>query len=410
MARSTIDDAVAALARGGAVLVIDDEDRENEGDLVMAAEHASTDAVAFFLERTSGFLCVALDEQRAADLELDLMVSANTESQRTAFLVSVDLTHGTTTGISAADRAATIHALADPGLAPTDLARPGHVMPLRARSGGIHERAGHTEAAVRLCRMAGLSGASLLCEVVTPDRRDMMRRPALDDFARRQGIPMLTIAELVRSVPAEDARAPRGARVRRTGDAAIPTDLGTFRAVAYRSTTDSAEHLALTMGELDGAADVLVRLHSECLTGDLAGSLRCDCGAQLRMAMSAIATEGRGAIVYLRGHEGRGIGLGPKLRAYEIQQYHGLDTIEANLQLGLPIDSREYRTGALILDDLGITSVRLMTNNPQKCGALTEHGMPVTERIALEAVPNPHNQHYLAAKRDRLGHLLNGLV
>jgi 3,4-dihydroxy 2-butanone 4-phosphate synthase/GTP cyclohydrolase II len=408
MSWSSIDEAVAALAVGGTVLVVDDEDRENEGDLIMAAEHATTDAVAYFLEHTSGFLCVALDEQRSDDLELDLMVSANTESQRTAFLVSVDLKHGTTTGISAADRAATIRALADPGLAPEDLARPGHVMPLRARSGGVHERPGHTEAAVQLCGMAGLSGAALLCEIVTPDRRDMMRRPELEAFAQREGIPMITIADLVRSTyPVRLAPEPQ---VRRTGDATIPTDLGTFRAVSYRGAGDGIEHLALTMGDLRGSADVLVRLHSECLTGDLAGSLRCDCGAQLRMALNAVAEAGRGVVVYLRGHEGRGIGLGPKLRAYELQQHHGLDTIEANVRLGLPVDSRDYRTGAQILNDLGITSGRLMTNNPEKCQALADYGIPVTERVALEPVPNPYNVGYLTAKRDRLGHLLQGLA
>lgn len=336
------------------------------------------------------------------------MVSANTESHRTAFLVSVDLKHGTTTGISAADRAATIRALADPLLSPADLARPGHVMPLRARAGGVHERAGHTEAAVQLCRMAGLSGAALLCEIVTADRRDMMRRPELDDFAIRHGIPMITIADLVRSTPA--ARVVHDLRIRRTGEATIPSELGTFRAISYRSATDSTEHLALAMGDLDGKGDVLVRLHSECLTGDLMGSLRCDCGAQLRMAMNAIVAEGQGVIVYLRGHEGRGIGLGHKLQAYQLQQTRGLDTVEANIRLGLPVDDRDYGAGARILKDLGIASARLMTNNPKKCQALTEHGMTVTDRIALEAVPNRHNVGYLTAKRDRLGHLLRSFA
>ncbi|GAA3357580.1 GTP cyclohydrolase II [Saccharopolyspora gregorii] len=397
---SELAEARTALARGGMVLVVDDEDREDEGDLIMAAEHATTGDVAFFLEHTSGFLCVAIDEERSRDLELDLMVAAGTESHGTAFLVSVDLKHGTSTGISAGDRAATIRALADPRTAPQDLARPGHVLPLRARSGGVLERAGHTEAGVALCELAGASGAALLCEIVTPDRRGMMRRPALDEFAARHGIPMVTIAELVDHVRTS------GPAVRRTGRAEIPTDLGTFQATTYRSAA-GVEHLALTMGDPFGEGAPLVRLHSECLTGDLAGSLRCDCGTQLRMGMSAIAGEGRGALIYLRGHEGRGIGLGHKLRAYELQQHRGLDTVEANVELGLPVDGRDYADAARILHDLGATSVRLMTNNPDKCRALADHGIAVTERIALEAPPNPHNAGYLAAKRDRMGHLLH---
>lgn len=398
MPSPSIAEAIAALAAGGKVLVLDDEDRENEGDLIMAAEHASTDEVAFFLEHTSGFLCVALDERRADELELDLMVSANTESHRTAFLVSVDYRHGTTTGISAGDRAATIRALADPRLAPADLARPGHVMPLRAKPGGVLERTGHTEAGVDLCRAAGLSGAALLCEVVTPDRRDMMRRPELDAFAAEHGIPMISIAALV-----EWMRDHCG--IRRTGQAAIPTGLGEFRAISYEQ-ADGVEHLALVMGEVDGGEDVLVRLHSECLTGDLLGSLRCDCGSQLRMALEAVAAAGRGVIVYLRGHEGRGIGLGHKLRAYALQQYRGMDTVEANRALGLPVDSRDYVPAARILAELGIASVRLLTNNPDKCRALVDRGIAVSERLPVEAEPNEHNTRYLAAKRDRMGHLL----
>ncbi|GAA2804880.1 GTP cyclohydrolase II [Saccharopolyspora taberi] len=403
MPSSSIAEAVAALAAGGKVLVVDDEDRENEGDLIMAAEHATTDDVAFFLEHTSGFLCVSIDEQRADELGLDLMVSANTESQGTAFLVSVDYRHGTTTGISAGDRAKTIRALADPRLEPADLARPGHVLPLRAKPGGVLRRAGHTEAGVDLCRMAGLSGAALLCEVVTPDRRHMMRRPELDGFAARHDIPMISIAALV------EWMRERG-DVRPTGQATIPTDLGAFRAITYRSGSDGVEHLALAMGDVAGAEDVLVRLHSECLTGDLLGSLRCDCGAQLRMAMEHIAAAGRGVVVYMRGHEGRGIGLGHKLRAYELQQHQGMDTIEANRALGLPVDSRDYIPAARILSGLGIASARLMTNNLDKYRALAECGITVSERLPLEAEPNEHNISYLAAKRDRMGHLLQQLA
>lgn len=399
MPTSSVAEAVATLAAGGKVLVIDDEDRENEGDLIMAAEHATTDEVAFFLEHTSGFLCVSIDERRSAELELDLMVTANTESHGTAFLVSVDHRRGTSTGISAGDRASTIRALADPALAPADLARPGHVMPLRARSGGVLERAGHTEAGVDLCRAAGLSGAALLCEIVTPDRREMMRRPALDEFARHHDIPMITIADLVDHVRAGETG------VRRTGSAEIPTDLGTFQATTYQSTA-GIEHLALTMGDPRGAGAPLVRLHSECLTGDLVGSLRCDCGTQLRAAMHAIAEQERGILIYLRGHEGRGIGLGHKLRAYELQQHRGMDTLEANVELGFPVDGRDYADAAYVLHDLGATAVRLMTNNPDKCRALAEHGITIDERIALEVPSNPHNTGYLAAKRDRMGHLL----
>lgn len=404
MPSSSIAEAIAVLAGGGKVLVVDDADRENEGDLIMAAEHATTDDVAFFLEHTSGFLCVAIDGDRADALELDLMVADNTESQRTAFLVSVDYRHGTTTGISAEDRARTIRALADPRLEPADLARPGHVMPLRARPGGVRERPGHTEAGVDLCRRAGLSGAALLCEIVTPDRRQMMRRPELDTFAARHGIPMISIADLVGWL--------RGGipGVHRTGQAAIPTDLGIFQAITYRAGSSDLEHVALTMGDTSGADDVLVRLHSECLTGDLLGSLRCDCGAQLRMAMEAIAAEGRGVVVYMRGHEGRGIGLGPKLRAYELQQYQGLDTVEANMALGLPVDRRDYTAAAEILTDLGIASVRLLTNNPDKCRALTGCGVPISERVGLEVQPNEHNMAYLAAKRHRMGHQLEQIA
>jgi 3,4-dihydroxy 2-butanone 4-phosphate synthase / GTP cyclohydrolase II len=400
---SPITAAVTALANGGMVLVVDDEDRENEGDLIMAAEYASTDAVAFFLEHTSGFLCVAIDESRAAALGLGLMVPDNTEAHRTAFLVSVDYRRGTTSGISAGDRAATIRALADPALDAADLARPGHVMPLLAKPGGVLERPGHTEAGVDLCRLAGLSGAALLCEIVTPDRRDMMRRDGLEQLAAEHAIPMISIAEL----RAWRERAERA--VTRSGRASLPTEVGEFEAIAYRSPGDGVEHLALVMGDVGTADAPLVRVHSECLTGDLAGSLRCDCGTQFRSALSAIADAGTGILIYLRGHEGRGIGLGHKLRAYELQQYEGLDTVDANVSLGLPVDSRDYRVACEILDDLGVTSVRLMTNNPDKEWALTDHGITVAERVAHESMPNPYNWPYLAAKRDRLGHTLQRL-
>jgi GTP cyclohydrolase II/3,4-dihydroxy 2-butanone 4-phosphate synthase/GTP cyclohydrolase II len=397
---STITEAVAALSRGGMVLVVDDEDRENEGDLIMAAEHANTDAVAFFLEYTSGFLCVAVDEQRAAELNLGLMVPDNTERHQTAFLVSVDYTPGTSSGISAGDRAATIRALADPQCNPADLARPGHVMPLLAKPGGVLERPGHTEAGVDLCRLAGLSGAALLCEIVTPDRREMMRRDGLRQLAAQHQLPMISIADL----RAWRERLER--RVTRTGQSSLPTEVGDFEAIAYQSPGDSVEHLVLVKGDVSGTDAPLVRVHSECLTGDLAGSLRCDCGAQFRSALSAIADAGSGIMIYLRGHEGRGIGLGHKLRAYELQQWMGLDTVDANLRLGLPVDSRDYGAACDILDDLGVCSVRLLTNNPDKVQALTDRGITVTERVAHEPMAGPHSWSYLTTKRDRMGHLL----
>ncbi|RYY42333.1 MAG: GTP cyclohydrolase II, partial [Actinomycetales bacterium] len=389
----------------------------NEGDLIMAAEYASTDAVAFFLEHTSGFLCVAIDEDRADTLGLDLMVPDNTEALNTAFLVSVDYRHGTTTGISAGDRGATIRALADPALQPADLARPGHVMPLLAKPGGVLERPGHTEAGVDLCRMAGLSGAALLCEIVTLDRREMMRRDDLEQLAARHSIPMISIADLRawRSrtegtvTPLRHNAARPGNTVRRSGRSTLPTEVGTFDAIAYHAPGDGIEHLALVMGDVAAGDAPLVRLHSECITGDLAGSLRCDCGPQFRSALSAIAEAGAGVLIYLRGHEGRGIGLGHKLRAYELQQHEGLDTIDANVSLGLPVDSRDYRVACEILDDLGVGRVRLMTNNPDKVGALIDHGITVAEQIPHESSPTAYNRSYLTTKRDRMGHTLQRL-
>ncbi|QHE68365.1 GTP cyclohydrolase II [Rhodococcus sp. WAY2] len=414
---STISDAVTALANKGMVLVVDDEDRENEGDLIMAAEYASTDAVAFFLEHTSGFLCVAIDDARADVLGLDLMVPDNTEAHKTAFLVSVDYRHGTTTGISAGDRGATIRALADPALQPADLARPGHVMPLLAKPGGVLERPGHTEAGVDLCRMAGLSGAALLCEIVTPDRREMMRRDELEQLAAQHSIPMISIADLrAWRARTEDTvtplrhNAPRAENtVLRSGHSTLPTEVGTFDAIAYHAPGDGVEHLALVTGDVAAAHAPLVRLHSECITGDLAGSLRCDCGPQFRSALSAIAEAGAGVLIYLRGHEGRGIGLGHKLRAYELQQHEGLDTVDANVSLGLPVDSRDYRVACEILDDLGVGRVRLMTNNPDKIGALIDHGITVAEQIPHESSPTAYNRSYLTTKRDRMGHTLQRL-
>ncbi|MGW4336946.1 3,4-dihydroxy-2-butanone-4-phosphate synthase [Rhodococcus koreensis] len=396
MNKSPIDEVLRTLAAGGIVAVVDDENRENEGDLIMAAQFATPEKVAFFLEYTSGFLCTAITDEAADRLELPLMVENNTESHQTAFLVSVDYRRGTSTGISAGDRAATIQALARTDIEPGDLARPGHVMPLRARPGGVLERRGHTEAGVDLCWLAGLEPAALLCELVTADRLDMMRRPRIEAFAEAHQIPLCTIEDLARY--RRDTRA-----LARTGQARIPTRYGTFEAIAYRQ-GNGPEHLALVMG--DPAAQPLVRVHSECLTGDVVGSLVCDCGPQFDLALAAIAGAGSGVLIYLRGHEGRGIGLGRKLQAYRLQQEDCLDTVDANLRLGLPVDSRDYRAAADILRDLGIDSIELLTNNPDKIAHLERHGVTVAARRHHETRATDHNLHYLMTKRDRMGHLL----
>ena len=402
MALSTIEEAVAALRAGGMVVVVDDEDRENEGDLVMAAEDATPEAMAFYLEYTSGVICVPLEPARADELDLPLMVVANTEAQRTAFTVSVDYRHGTTTGISAGDRAATIRSLIDPATRATDLNRPGHIFPLRYRPGGVLKRAGHTEATVDLCRLAGKAPSGVLCEIVSRDKSEMARLPELERFAADHGLPIITIADLIRY------RRQHEKLVRRVAEATLPTEFGTFQAIVFESMLDGEQHLALVCGDVAGARDILVRVHSECLTGDVLGSLRCDCGPQLQTAMAAIAAEGVGVIVYLRGHEGRGIGLGHKIRAYALQEA-GRDTVDANLELGLPVDSREYGIGAQILVDLGVTSMRLMTNNATKYGGLEGFGLDITGRVPIESRPTPFNVDYLRTKRERMGHLLGGL-
>ena len=396
-----VSDAVAAIARGELVVVVDDEDRENEGDLIMAAAHATAEKLAFVIRHTSGLICAPISAERADQLQLPLMVEQNTESMRTAFTVSVDLLAGTTTGISAADRAATLRALADPTTRATHFARPGHIFPLRARAGGVLKRAGHTEAGVDLCRLAGLPAAAVICEVVNDDGT-MARLPSLVELAERHGLVLISIADLIRY------RHRTEKLVERMGEARIPTQWGDFHCIAYRSVLDGSEHVAMVRGTLRGASDVLVRVHSECLTGDLFGSYRCDCGVQLHAALARIAAEDRGVVVYLRGHEGRGIGLGHKLRAYQLQE-EGHDTVDANLQLGLPIDSREYGIGAQILGDLGVTTMRLMTNNPHKYGGLEGFGLEIVERVPHESAPNPENLRYLRTKREKMGHLLTGL-
>ncbi|HTB09893.1 MAG TPA: bifunctional 3,4-dihydroxy-2-butanone-4-phosphate synthase/GTP cyclohydrolase II [Acidimicrobiales bacterium] len=402
MSLATIDEAVEQLRRGGMVVVVDDEDRENEGDLIMAAEDVTVDSMAFFLEYTSGIFCVPLESHRADELDLPLMVVANTEAQRTAFTVSVDFRHGTTTGISAHDRAATIRALIDPATKPTDLNRPGHIFPLRYRNGGVLRRAGHTEATVDLCRLAGKFPAGVLCEVVTADKSDMARLPELIEFAERHHLPIITIADLIRY------RRRNEKLVKRVAEASLPTEYGTFKAQVFESLLDGEQHLAMVYGDVENTPNVLVRVHSECLTGDALGSLRCDCGPQLHTALAKVAAEGAGVVVYLRNHEGRGIGLAHKIQAYALQE-QGHDTVDANLVQGLPVDSREYGIGAQILVELGVTTMRLLTNNPTKRGGLEGFGLNIVERVPLESQPTSFNIEYLRTKRERMGHLLEGL-
>jgi 3,4-dihydroxy 2-butanone 4-phosphate synthase/GTP cyclohydrolase II len=379
--------------------VVDDEDRENEGDLIVAADAVDPQILAFFLRHTSGLICVGIEAERCDELQLPPMVDRNEEAQGTAFTVSVDLAEGTTTGISAEDRAATVAALANPAARSADFVRPGHVFPLRARPGGLLKRSGHTEAAVDLARLGGRFPAGMLCEIVTPDKRSMARRDHLLEFCEQHELPMVSIAELVRH------RQRNERLVEWISKASIPTEHGEFTGHAWRSRIDGSEHMAMVLGDVRGGDPVLVRVHSECLTGDVFGSLRCDCGAQLDAALKEIAEEGRGILVYLRGHEGRGIGLAHKLQAYELQDA-GHDTVDANLLLGLPVDSREYGIGAQMLNDLGVRGIRLITNNPAKYSGLEGYGIEITERIAIGLRPTPENVRYLHTKRDRMGHLM----
>jgi 3,4-dihydroxy 2-butanone 4-phosphate synthase/GTP cyclohydrolase II len=393
-----IENAIDAIARGEAVVVVDDANRENEGDLIIAAEKSTPETMGFMVRHTSGVVCMPLEGTRLDDLQLPMMVAENTTAYRTAFTVSVDAKRGTTTGISAADRATTVHALIDPETRPDDLARPGHIFPLRYREGGVLKRAGHTEAAVDLARLAGLSPAGVLAEVVNDDGT-MARLPELERFAAEHDLAMISIADLIRY------RRHREKLVKRISEARIPTKYGEFTAYVFESLLDGTEHMAFVRGEVAGKSNVLVRVHSECLTGDVFGSIRCDCGLQLDLALERVAEENEGVIVYLRGHEGRGIGLGHKLRAYTLQD-QGRDTVEANVELGFPIDSREYGIGSQILVDLGITTMRVMTNNPAKYGGLEGYGLEIVERVPLRSRPTDENIAYLRAKQEKMGHLL----
>ncbi len=399
MTSSTLERAVAEIAAGRPIVVLDDVERENEGDLIFAAEKATPELVAFMVRYTSGYICAPLTEEDCDRLELPPMYVTNQDRRGTAYTVTVDAREGVDTGISAADRAHTIRLLADPETRPTDLSRPGHLVPLRARKGGVLRRAGHTEAAVDLCMLAGLRPAGVLCELVNEDGT-MMRLPQLEAFAAEHGLALISVAELI----AHRRRTER--QVERVVSTRIPTEHGDFQAVGYRSDTDGSEHVALVFGELGDGEDVLVRVHSECLTGDVFGSLRCDCGPQLDAAMARVAGEGRGVVLYVRGHEGRGIGLLHKLQAYQLQDM-GLDTVDANLELGLPADARDYGTGAQILYDLGVRSMRLLTNNPAKRSGLEGYGLRVLGRESLMVSPHPENVRYLRTKRDRMGHLLD---
>lgn len=399
MSFSHIEAAIAAVARGEIVIVVDDEDRENEGDLIMAAEKITAEAMGFMVRHTSGVICMSMLGERLDALQIPLMVIDNTEAQRTAFTVSVDAADGVSTGISAADRAQTVRTLANPLARPNDVVRPGHIFPLRYREGGVLKRAGHTEAGVDLARLAGLEPAGVLAEVVNDDGT-MARMPQLEKFAAEHSLHLITIADLIRY------RRHSEKLVRRVSEARIPTKHGDFTAFVFESLLDGTEHVAFVKGDISKAESALVRVHSECLTGDIFGSMRCDCGVQLDNALERIAAEGAGVLVYLRGHEGRGIGLGHKLRAYTLQD-QGRDTVEANVELGLPIDSREYGIGSQILVDLGVTKMRVMTNNPSKYGGLEGYGLEIVERVPLEVTPTRENIAYLRAKQEKMGHILD---
>lgn len=379
-------------------MVVDDEDRENEGDLVIAAEKATPEIVAFMMSECRGLICAPMEGSELERLDLPQMVAHNTESMKTAFTVSVDAStaHGVTTGISAADRATTLRLLANGRAGAGDFVRPGHVFPLRARPGGVLVRNGHTEAAVDLARLAGLRPAGAIVEIAGEDGV-MLRLPELIPFARKHGLTIISIEDLIAYRRSSEPT------VRREATVQLPTSFGEFTTYGYRSVADGIEHVALVRGDIGDGDDVLVRIHSECLTGDIFHSLRCDCGPQLEASMERITEEGRGVVVYLRGHEGRGIGLLSKLRAYELQE-RGRDTLDANLELGLPADARDYGAGAQILVDLGVHSVRLMTNNPEKTAALVRHGLKVNSREAMPVQAGEHNLRYLRTKRDRMGH------
>jgi 3,4-dihydroxy 2-butanone 4-phosphate synthase/GTP cyclohydrolase II len=395
---ATIEEAIEDIRRGHMVVVVDDENRENEGDLTIAAQFVTPEAITFMAKEGRGLICLALTPERCDELGLDLMAAKNESAFETAFTVSIEARDGVTTGISAADRARTIQVAIDPQTAPRDLVQPGHVFPLKAKAGGVLERVGQTEAAVDLARLAGLIPAGVICEIMNDDGT-MARVPDLVGYCERHDLRMITVADVVAYRRRHDKL------IERVVSTNLPTGFGDFVAVGYRSLVDNKHHVALVKGEVEGKQDVLVRVHSECLTGDVFHSLRCDCGEQLESALAMIEQEGLGVLLYL-SQEGRGIGLLNKLRAYKLQE-EGLDTVDANLRLGLPADLRDYGIGAQILADLGLTSIRILTNNPKKISGMAGYGLSVTDQIPIQHMPNPHNEAYLRAKRERLGHTLH---
>ena len=394
---NTIEEAIEDFRNGKILIVVDDEDRENEGDFVLAAEKVTPEAINFFVKEGRGVVCTPITTSRAKELNLDLMVEANTSLHETPFTVSIDYLHGTTTGVSASDRSATVSALVDPKAQAHDFARPGHIFPLRAMEGGVLRRAGHTEAVVDLCQLAGMYPAGVLCEILAEDGT-MARVPQLLKIAKQFNLKIITVRALI------EYRIRREKLVQRVVSTHLPSQYGEFRLYLYRSQTDNKDHLALVKGEISPEIPTLVRVHSECLTGDVFGSLRCDCNAQLVASMERVEQEGRGIVLYMR-QEGRGIGLLNKLKAYNLQD-DGLDTVEANEKLGFRADLRDYGIGAQILRDLGVGKMRLLTNNPKKIIGLTGYGLEVVERVPLEISPNRHNERYLSVKRDKLGHLI----
>jgi 3,4-dihydroxy 2-butanone 4-phosphate synthase / GTP cyclohydrolase II len=398
---STIDEAIEDIRAGRIVIVVDDADRENEGDFIMAAEKATPERMNFMVTHGRGIVCMPMTGQRLDELRIPLMVSKNNESHGTAFAVSIDIQGRTTTGTSAFDRAATVRAIADPDLRPDDIRMPGHVFPLMAQEGGVLKRAGHTEATVDLARLAGLYPAGVLCEVLHPDG-SMARMPELTRVATEHGLKIISIADLI------EHRRRREHLVQRTAEARIPTEHGEFTAYTYESLVDGMVHVALVLGEVGDGERILVRVHSECLTGDVFGSMRCDCGDQLHGAIGQVGKEGRGVVLYIRGHEGRAIGLTHKLRAYRLQE-EGRDTVEANVELGFEADPRNYGIGAQILVDLGVRSMRLLTNNPAKRAGLEGYGLSIVERVPLETRPTAMNIGYLRTKAEKLGHLFEHL-